>query len=639
MRHGRQAWAGGAVAAVLVVLHAAVPVRGQVAPPAPAPAPANGGAPPAGDPASTVPEALSSRVVGFFYPHDVDGKRIAIAEGKVAILRGQDQVDLVEPVFTLFRDVEGSPRREKIVIRGATGLYDLRRQRARLEGRVTVRQEDGTELGASALDLDVQQKRLSTEGRIELRRPGLILTGTGLEASEILNVIVLRSSVILNVRGGLGGLFRADGGAGPAPGGGAGEMVVTCDGPATLARLAAPRPETGATQEMRLARSVVVTRHEPAGLMRLSGDAATIDLCHGAGPGAAEGDAGAPSRGAEVRRAVLTGRVRLVDAQGLGGSAHRLVWSAAEDRLELSGESGVRVARGVHVLEGRQVTLERREARAVCQGDAQMTFVPEGAPGAPVDARTSASPWTIRCDELTLRFTPDLKGMEGVEADGGVTIAGEVAGAAGSQAAEGDRFVWSGAGRRGLLTGRPVRMTQGAHRMEAARVVFFPFDQRVVLQGPKRIALGGDAAGADASAEGGISLTARGDIAVSAGDGVIEVGDGAQILSPQTSLEAGRLRIRLAPGGGVERALGWERVRLTDRASGTAVFGDHLAWDVRAREFLVEGLPFACILQRGVLLQGQAVTLTRQPDGLRCANRSGLRGRIRIEAPAGRIVP
>ncbi len=117
---------------------------------------------------------------------------------------------------------------------------------------------------------------------------------------------------------------------------------------------------------------------------------------------------------------------------------------------------------------------------------------------------------------------------------------------------------------------------------------------------------------------------------------MIEVGDGAQILSPQTRLEAGRLRVRLVAGGGVERALGWGRVRLVDRATGTTVFGDHLAWDVGAREFLIEGLPFACIVQRGALMQGQAITVSRQPDGLRCANRSGLKGRIQIDPSASK---
>ncbi len=631
----RRMCAGGVIAAVLAASAWGGAAAGPAAPPVNGPA-----GRPAPPPAS---DALSSRIEGFFYPHDVDGKRIAVAEGRFAILRGEDQVDLIDPTFTLFRDVAGSPRREKIVIRGATGLYNLKTRRARLAGRVTVRQEDGTELRALSLDLDVQQKRLTSEGRVELRKPGLTLTGTGLEASEILNVIALRSKVIVNVRGGVGRLFRDDAGTAAVEADAAQETIVTCAGPATLARLAAPRPKTGATEEMRLARGVTVTRHDPAGLLRLSGDAATLDLRFGGMAASPSGSAPTETpRRIEFRRAVVTGRVRLVDAQGFSGFAHRLVWSAQDDRLELSDKSGVRVARGVQVLQGRQVTLARRDARAVCRGDAQMTFMPEAAPGEGVAARSAAAPWIIRCDVLTMRFTADLKGLEGIDAAGSVTIEGEAGGGAGRQTAFGDRFVWAGDARRGLLSGRPVRMTLGAHRMESAQVVFFPLDQRVVLQGPKRIELAASAAadGPDAAAapEGGISLTARGDIAVAAGDGVIEVGDGAQILSSQTRLEAGRLRVRLAAGGGVERALGWGRVRLTDRVSGTAVFGDHLAWEVSAREFRVEGVPYACILQRGGLLQGQSITISRQPDGLRCANRSGTRGRIHIAPSASRSV-
>jgi hypothetical protein len=180
--------------------------------------------------------------------------------------------------------------------------------------------------------------------------------------------------------------------------------------------------------------------------------------------------------------------------------------------------------------------------------------------------------------------------------------------------------------------------------MEAARVVLLPLDQRVVLQGPKRIEFAGSAPAPAATSvpaaptaavpESGIVLSSRGDVAVAAGDGVIDIGDGAIVLTPQTRLEADRLRLTLAPdGGGIQRALGWGHVRLSDRVNGTGVFGDHLEWDVKAQEFLVEGIPFAYILQKGGRLQGQAITITRQPDGLRCANRSGLRGRIQVGTP------
>ena len=648
-----------AVSAVLATSvawgQAAPPVTPAVPPPGAPSAPAT--VAPPGDAAAPAgqPVGFTSRIQKFFAPHDKDGKRIAIAEGEWAILRGQDQVDLIQPVFTLFRDVEGGSQREKILIRGATGFYDRAVQRARLEGQVTVRQEDGTELRTDALDLDILQKRLTTDGRVELRKPGLTLTGAGLEASEVLNVLALRSTVILNVRGAVGGLLREVPGARAGEGGEAAEMTMTCEGPATLARLPVPRPETGATEELRLARGVVLTRHEPAGILRLTGDAATFDLYHGgAAPATAAGGVPAPARVTEVRRADLVGGVQLVDAQGLSGSAHRLVWSPAEDRLELTGDSGVRVVRGVHVLQGRQVTLDRRTGRAVCRADAQMTFVPESGSGEGGEVRAAATPWVIRCDEIAMRLTPDLKGLDAVDATGRVTITGSIGAAAGGaaperQTAAGDRFVWEGSARRGLLTGAPVTLAQGGHRMEAARVVFFPFDQRVVLQGPKRIELAAEASapspapappvsapGAAPAAEGGIVLTSAGDIAVAAGDGTIEVGDRAQILSPQTRLEADRLRIRLAAGGGVDRALGWGHVRLSDRASGAEVFGDHLAWDVRAQEFLVEGVPFAYILQKGGRLQGQAVTISRQPDGLRCANRSGMKGRIQIDPAVGK---
>jgi LPS export ABC transporter protein LptC len=654
-----------AVSAVLATSmawgQAASPATPPAAPPSGAP-PATGPVAPPGDAAAPAgqPAGFTSRIQKFFAPHDKDGKRIAIAEGEWAILRGQDQVDLIQPVFTLFRDVEGGNQREKILIRGATGFYDRAVHRARLEGQVTVRQEDGTELRTDALDVDILQKRLTTDGRVELRKPGLTLTGAGLEASEVLNVLALRSSVILNVRGAVGGLLREIPGARAGEGGEAAEMTMTCEGPATLARMPVPRPETGATEELRLTRGVVLTRHEPAGIMRLTGDAATFDLYHGGAtaPAPAAGGAPAPARVTEVRRADLVGGVQLVDAQGLSGSAHRLVWSPAEDRLELTGDSGVRVVRGVHTLQGRQVTLDRRTGRAVCRADAQMTFVPEAGAGEGGAARAAATPWVIRCDEIAMRLTPDLKGLDAVDATGRVTITGEISAAAGGaaparQTATGDRFVWEGTAHRGLLTGAPVTLVQGDHRMEAARVVFFPLDQRVVLQGPKRIELAAEAAapspapatapvpapappGVPSAAEGGIVLTAAGDIAIAAGDGAIEVGDRAQILSPQTRLEADRLRIRLVAGGGVDRALGWGHVRLSDRASGAEVFGDHLTWDVRSQEFLVEGVPFAYILQKGGRLQGQAITISRQPDGLRCANRSGMKGRIQIDPVAGK---
>jgi hypothetical protein len=177
--------------------------------------------------------------------------------------------------------------------------------------------------------------------------------------------------------------------------------------------------------------------------------------------------------------------------------------------------------------------------------------------------------------------------------------------------------------------------------MEAAQVVFFPLDQRVVLQGPKRIELAPQAVAAPAAgtppaapAEGRIVVSSSGDIALDTAGGTVDIGDGAWVLSPQTRLEADRLRFRLAPGGGgVERALGWGHIHVSDRANGADIFGDHLAWDVRSQEFQVEGVPFAYIVQRGGRLQGQAITVSRQPDGLRCANRSGQKGRIQIETP------
>jgi lipopolysaccharide export system protein LptA len=299
-------------------------------------------------------------------------------------------------------------------------------------------------------------------------------------------------------------------------------------------------------------------------------------------------------------------------------------------------DAGVRVSRGAYAMQGKRMVLVRRDSRADCLGDARVVFVPEGAGGErPAKATAPVQPWVIQGETLAVRFSADMKGLDEVDTTGHVTIATEggpaAAGAGGETrfSAAGDRFIWAAPARRGVLTGSPVVLGQGGHRMEAARVVFFPLDQRVVLQGPKRIEFAGStpSPAAGAAPAGGSPVAAR--------DGVIDIGDGAIVLTPQTLLETDRLQLKLAPdGGGIQRALGWGHVRLSDRVSGTGVFGDHLEWDVKSQEFLVEGVPFAYILQKGSRLQGQAITITRQPDGLRCANRSGLRGRIQIGTPA-----
>jgi LPS export ABC transporter protein LptC len=654
-----------------------VPLSLQAAPPPPtsgaAPAPASP-AGPAAVPSTPPPSAPPSRIEKFYYLHYKEGeeKPVALVQGEWAVLHGQDQVDLIQPTFTLYHTVEN--RQDKLVLRAVTGLFNKKAHHASLEGDVIAQQEDGAELRTERADVDLTQKRLTTDRRVEVRKPGLNLTGVGMEATKLLKVLTLHSMVTMSVRGGAAGLL---GGAGRTDKGaerGAGETSVTSDGPCTMTRLATPRPDTGATDELRFARNVAVTRHDAAGMTQLKGDAATIDLFYQSAsptPGSPTPAGPAPAAGEpEPRRAILTGNVQIIETQGLSGTAHRLDWTAKDDRLELTGDSGVRVARGAFSLLAKRVVILRPAASIQCRDQAEMTFIPESNDALPSNKPAASTPWVVRSDALDIRFQADLKGLDQVEAAGTVTIAGEGKGATSTrQTAAGDRFVWNGSARQGVLTGAPATMRQGDHRMEAVRILLYLLDQQVVLQGPKWVELAGTPSPAGApnpdggpasktpppapppsaaaspaatppKAEGGMALTARGDIAVDTDGGAVEVGHGAIVVTTQMRLEADRLKVLMAPGGGgLDRALGWGHIRVADVQQGTMIYGDSMAWEARNQEILVEGSPFAYIVQKGGRLQGQAITITRQPDGLRCANRSGTKGRIHVGSAEAKAKP
>jgi lipopolysaccharide export system protein LptA len=678
---------------------------------APASKPDAGPAPAA--PPESAPRQPVSRIENFYYPHykdDKDPKQresgpVALIQGAWALVRDQDQIDLIQPILTLYHDpegdeegkgaaavegggdeeaakerggspreqAEGKKRRDKVVVRSSTGLFNQKTHQAVLEGDVVAQQEDGIEVRMDHLLVDIVHRRMTTDRRVEVRKTGLNLGGTGMEASGLLNVLVLQSTVSVSLRGS-GGMEGLLGAARSAPEGGeragGGETSVTSDGPTTFSslkpsksskkkdkrdgsKLEDPRQKLGVTHELRFARPVVISHHDANGLMLLNGDVATIDLALAD----ASTDVNAESLQNKIRRVLLTGHVKIVESQGLTGNAHRLDWvkQSALDQLDLTDDGGVRVSRGSTFLQAKRVVLQLRNGRqdlaAHCERDAEMRFAPEGAAA---DGKAAARLWAIRSETLDLRFQPALKGLDRVDAVGAVTIAGESNdAAAGGQTASGDRFVWEESVRRGTLTGDPAVMRQGESRMEAARILLFLLDQRVVLQGPKWIELAGPAAAegggeaaspapaaaAPAKADPAVTLTSIGDVVVDTAGGVVEIGAGASAHTPQMQIEANRLKIHLAPGGGLDRALGWGKIRVVDTLQGARVFGDSLVWEARSQEIHVEGVPFAYILQPGGRLQGQAITITRQPDGLRCANRSGTKGRIQIGAPEPKRTP
>lgn len=597
------------------------------APAAPSPA-AVGQAPPAATPdqAGAAPKTgeFDQRIKEWFYRHYVKNEEVAIAQGEWAILRQNGCLDIDRPLFTFFREVEGTSRREKVTVAGATGQFNRGASRARLEGQVVVREEDGSELRTEHLDLDLLQRRLTTEDRVEIRKPDLVLTGVGLDGSRLLHVMILQSKVAVSVRGVSADTLLGAGPSDASKASPAGETFVTCDGPATLVHLASPRPETDATDELRLANRVAISRHDPSGLMRFLADAATVDLFHGAAPAPAAG--GAPPMVTDPRRAVLTGNVQVFEERGLTGTAERLVWTRADESLQLEGESGVRIARTTHTIQGKRVVVLRRENRVTSRGDAQATFSPQ-AGAVDAAARESAPTWTLRSRSLEAWLRPEGNDIDRLDAAGDVTLAADTApgGSAGGprrQTATGESFRWNAASRQGLLAGSPATVQEGPDRMEASRIALFPVEQRILLQGPKRIELAGR-----------VSATARGDMAISHAEGTIEIGEGATVSTPEMRMEADRLRMDLARSGGdgIRGALGWGHVHVVDRVNASEIFGDTLRWDVPGEEVAVVGMPFAKIVQGNIFFQGQEFWVSRRTGDIRAVNRAGTQGRIRVQ--------
>lgn len=444
----------------------------------------------------------------------------------------------------------------------------------------------------------------------------------------------------------------------PAP------LEITC---ARDARFVRARPAKGTNEPARTDahfEGQVVARNDSVDLQSdrldvqfLATPTAAADAAAGAGgaaAGAAAAEAGTAGRGAPpaLQRLDAQGTVLFVEDQ-VAARADRLVWLKPQGLATLTADpgsaSGASVVSDRNRLEGRTITLERDKNLLVCDQATKSRFIvknEQGGAGPPLPAATTGAAgaarrpkrpateeeWLIRARRQEITFLEGMREFTRLNATGAVTIFGP------TQEAEGDTFTWNKPEGRMVLVGYPwARFVDSDNRVRATRVLMFPNEKRLVLQGRKELSLPHfvkDPENPDAPPrKERVLVTSVGDAVTEENGKRMRFYREVHVVRADSRIDCDQMIAYLdGPKGQVSRVRAFGAVLARDRGGVGA--GDILDWSLDSHEVVLRRLPAALVVRSGSVFRGEIVTVSQDWSNVVATNRRG-RGEIWVkEDPA-----
>ncbi|MBI2901680.1 MAG: LPS export ABC transporter periplasmic protein LptC [Planctomycetes bacterium] len=566
------------------------------------------------------------------FERNARGEQVLVAELRGDTARPLDDEKQVVSVgglrATYYTEPTEEEKSRKLSFAADEAIYDDPRKLLRLRGHVRVNGEDGSEIEAAEIEVDLGRKRFRTEQEFRLATPALAFTGRGLEADDSLRELSIRENGRV---AGRPADPRKPSEASKGP-----HLVFLSPGRMTMRELQSRRlaslEGTGGTRiritdaetsaDIRCeSASLVMTRFEKSadlvflhlrgnvnvessGNRILAGDA-RIDRCTGEARfgGGVEAilvaTAGQPpirlmsdrlvqwserKAGAWSARSFdASGGVRLFGfaeepGEPVRGTCGAFHYDLVEARGELAGNPRVVLARGADRISARQAAIDERSGRTVFSGDVEADLVQE--PGRePVHfvARELVEQ-SERIDNVWRPAWVEASGDVRIRVPGGDAIVAEC-----------ETFRFDLRDQAGVLTGRPwVRLSTKTATIHAARVVL-PDRETMILSGPKRIRLAPD------GGEPATILT-DGDVRIGMGARTIKIVDRCSVFAKDSRVFADRVDVRISPDGkSVESIRAAGRVEVVRPAEGLRIFGDRMA--VAGDRVAVRGLPYAVLEQ------------------------------------------
>jgi hypothetical protein len=495
-------------------------------------------------------EYLVAEVRGASGTYDQVSKMGAVRGGRVSY-------------YTKPRSADDKSR--KVMLEFPTGEIDGKRNRFILPEGAVAFMDDGTRIEAQQLEVDYALQRLTSTKPVRLSKPGMVLTGSGLEADDTIRQMVIPGDGFLEILGQPRDLVPDRPPRVPAP------TLVTrllSKGPLTLRDIGGPErlfllgATGGATFE----------RSENGEKTRATADSLVVYFTR-------RDEAMAPVS------ATGRGAITVVDSRGTRATASSLDWEYREDIVHLRDVDFTAMGQRV---KAKRAAMDRRSGLATFTGDLAADVAPaENQP-----------PLHIVADllEIAVETVAKVTTASSVVARGAVHIEGDFGpdGQRQHLVATGAEFAWDAFAERGRLTGAPfARITQGRNVILAPLLVF-EGSSRLVLKGPKRVNISHEAPpplwlrarnrifGLPPGTGGrrvDVALVTDADIEFDNDARLVSVLGRCDATTPEFSLSADRLFLHLSKdGSGLEDAKAFGDVRASAAAQGAKLAGDVLTY-------------------------------------------------------------
>lgn len=424
----------------------------------------------------------------------------------------------------------------------------------------TVRMEDGSTLEASELLLEYATQRLTSGQPVRLTRPGVVLTGAGLEADDALKQLTIPKDGYLEIQGRPEDYAPDRPATPPDP---TLKSILRSKGTLVLRELPGPERFFFVSAEG----GVQLDRTEGTRTLQTTADSLVLYLARG-------GDGYRPVS------VTARGAISISDSEGMRATASSLDWESRDDRMFLT---QVDFGSGPQKIRSDNATLDRWTGIGTFTGNLSAEVAPE--PDQP--------PLKITAKELEIGMAPGLAvSASHVVARGDVRISGDFGTPAAPRPLEavGTEFSWDAYSGSGRLFGRPfARIVQGESLIQAPLIVF-EGRSLIVIKGPKSVnfahteppalwrrnrntLLGRDPKDGGKRTE--IALSTPGDIRYDAVGRTLTVLDRCEVRTAEFQLAADRVLLRLGQDGdGIEEARAFGRVRMQRPVDGVRLLGD-----------------------------------------------------------------
>ncbi len=466
----------------------------------------------------------------------------------------------------------------KIMLEFPSGELDGNKNHFALPEGAIVHMDDGTRIEAQQLDLDYSLQRLTSKKPVKLTKPGVVLTGAGLDADDTMKQMIIPSDGYLEITGRPQDL--APDKTPPSPP----SPIVTrlhCAGPLMLRDIPGPEKILMISAE----KTVQFERHEPGADTKATADSLVLYF--------AKRDKTLAPISATAR-----GAITMTDTRGSKATASSLDWESFDDIVRLK---DVDFTMKTQRIVARTAVIDNARGFATFTGNLRADVSPEeGQPPLHVTAERF---------DLTL----DMRGApapSSVLAVGNVVVDGDFGPVGQRQAihATGSEFSWDVGENSGRLIGVPfAHVTQGQSLIIAPLLVF-EGRSLLVVKGPKRLNLvqvqppslwdrARNTAFSLPSDLGArrveIKVATDHDIRYDADRRLVSILGRCTAQTPEFALVADRLFLRLAAAGGIEEARAFGAIRVSGGPQGLSLTGDALIYRPATGSVEVVGAPRA----------------------------------------------